>query len=480
MKRHHYIIIFAVSALIRLGFVVWEWSDYYVHHENTLSSIYFYQGYGLVAGYGYVRGIGEPAHTHLWDLYRRVSNENTRVTPAMAGPLPQEGAIPEMLHPPGMALLVAGANIIFNIKADVPIQIMGIIFDSIAAVLVYWIASTAFNKRVGLLVGILYSLFPPLARGPAAKSPDGLIAVFVVGCFFCILKGARTSRWQSLGWYAASGLMLGLGSYLRPDYMLMPAFLVLGLWAYTRRLIRSLSAMVLTQMVVLLVLFPWAYRNYNLSNRWIFTSTSVGATLITGLGKFTNPWGFGHADEDRHKQAAAQGIPSAWTSEADLYFRKLFVKSVKEEPGAFFKAVLLRIPFAIATPYDWGFANPVRLQIKGGTRQAQDHRDSVLRSRLKVLNSRPLYMLAAYWDRLIIMILSVCSFISVGVLFVKEWQNRGLVFLLVAPHVYAILAHLITHMQPRFILPTMYCWLIGLGYMLAQGWRHYNSGQLLL
>jgi hypothetical protein len=249
----------------------------------------------------------------------------------------------------------------------------------------------------------------------------------------------------------------------------------LGLWAYTGRLARSIGAMILVQIVVLLILFPWAYRNHNLSNRWIFTSTSVGGTLITGLGEHKNPWGFGPLDRNRGEQAAAQGIPSAWTSEADLYFRDLFIKSIKENPLAFFKAIAYRIPFAIVTPYDWGYDNPYRLQLKNSDQKR--HINSVLNSRLQVLKSRPFYIVAAYWDRFIICWFSLCCFICIGILFVKEWYRKGFILFLICPHLYAIFSHLVTHMSPRFILPSMYCWIFGLGYVLARGWQYQSTNR---
>jgi hypothetical protein len=110
--------------------------------------------------------------------------------------------------------------------------------------------------------------------------------------------------------------------------MLMPLFVGLGLWLYTRRFWQSFSAMVFAQVVVFLVLSPWAFRNYGICGRWVFTSSGVGATLITGLGEFNNPWGFGYTDEDRYKQAVLQGFSSAWSPGQIFisgdYFLKVF------------------------------------------------------------------------------------------------------------------------------------------------------------
>jgi 4-amino-4-deoxy-L-arabinose transferase-like glycosyltransferase len=480
-SKHYFYIIIAVTVFVRVLFMLWEWSGYHVKQPGTINTIYFYQGYGIAAGYDYVRGIAEPAHSHLWELYYKVHKENKRVTSEMAGPLPQEGAVPETLHPPGMPLLAAGLNQLSGMRADVPMQIMGILFNTIAVVLVYWITTVAFNRHIGFTAALLYALFPPLAWISVNKSPDGLIGVFVIASFVCIFVGTHRSGLRSLWWIALSGFLIGLGSYLRPDFLLLPLFMTVGLWAYKRRLLHSIGMMVLAQMIAFLVLLPWAYRNHTLTDRWIFTSTAVGPTLITGLGTYNNPWGFGGLDADRIAQASAQGIENAWSSEADLYFRKLFINSIKTNPAGFLKAVALRLPTALAAPYSWGFENPQRLQIKAADKKSKYHIDSVLKSRIKLLISKPLQIFSVYWDRLIIIAFSLCCLVAVGILLIKERQRFGLMIFIMIPNIYDILSHMSTHMEARYILPTMYCWIIGLAYLINRGWRYrFNKQQVSL
>ena len=45
--------------------------------------------------------------------------------------------------------------------------------------------------------------------------------------------------------------------------------------------------------------------------------------------------------------------------------------------------------------------------------------------------------------------------------------RRPVILLLLALHVYAIGSHLVVHFEPRFVLPSMFALLVGLGYMLA-------------
>jgi 4-amino-4-deoxy-L-arabinose transferase-like glycosyltransferase len=468
-KKRQLIAVLLIAILVRVGCMVWSWSGYYFAGElNELSKNYFREGYSIAAGYGYVRGDGK-AVEYFDSLYGHILSENFRINPDTAGPLPAEGVEFQMLHPPGMALLIAGMHSIFAIRSDMPIQIIGIILDTIAVGLVYWMSYTFFGLRVGFAASLTYALFPPLIYySSAAKLPDGLLSVFICGSVACVLKAIYSKGRHEVSWYGASGLMLGLGSYLRPDYMLMPLFMGLGLWLYTWRFWRSFAAMALAQVVVFLVLFPWAYRNHNICGRWVFTSSSVGATLITGLGEFHNPWGFGYTDGDRQEQAQLQGFASAWGPEADLYFRKLFFQSVQQQPMAYLKSIIYRLPLALMPSLGWGYANPYKTQSFTKLREAGMDRYQAITHEFK-------YILEAYWDMLAISVLSFCNLLFVFVLFFKEQKQYGLILLLLSPHIYSILSHILTHMEPRLLLPSIFSWLIALGYVLARGWQYRHA-----
>lgn len=468
MRKRNFILVIVIAGLVRTGFMLWSWSGHYYTIPNaTLVVSYLRDGYSIAAGYGYTTAnINTPAERYLNHLYERVNSGNIRLTPKMAGPLPTDGARPQMLHPPGMALLVAGINRFLGIRADEPLQVIGILFDSIAAGLVYWIISNFLSEKLGFVVGLAYALFPPLISASVSKTPEGLLSLFIVASLVSIMQASRSQNtWV---WYMTSGLIIGIGSYLRPDYIFMPLFMVLGLWAYTRHLIHSIKAMILAQVVVLLVLLPWAYRNHTLCGRWIFTSTSVGGTLINGLGEFNNAWGIGGLDEDRAREAAAQGLATPWDSEADLYFRDMFWQRIRQRPGAYILTVVKRLPLVLATPYGFGYSNPHK--VHSFTQIMQQSGED----RYQIIKTHPLYVIMAYWDYLVIGSFTLCCVVCVVVFFIKERYRRGLVLLLVCPHLYSIMSHLLTHLEPRFLLPSVFCWLIGFGYVLVRGWRNLN------
>jgi hypothetical protein len=287
------------------------------------------------------------------------------------------------------------------------------------------------------------------------------MAVFIVGAVACVWMAMTRGKNRWLGWCVLGGLVLGLGGYFRPDYLLLPVALGAGAWAMSRQFWVSARNLLVMQLVAIAMMLPWAWRNHELTGRWIFTSTDVGAALITGLAEYHNPWGFGASDADRGKQAAAQGFDSPWSSSADVYFRQLFWQSVKEHPLGYAKAVAKRIPLAAAPMLDFGFKNPLK------TETFNDARTQAGQDRYEVAASHPLRTLLSYAD--VLAMGGVCLFTLLADVFMfwRERRRWGLCFFLLSPHLYALGTHLLTHIEPRFLLPSIGFLLIGYGYLIG-------------
>jgi len=459
MTRSRTVKVFFYAAAFRLIFLVWSWMPWLAEPQDGMSKLYFKQGYGLAAGYGYIssEGNGGP---QLKNLYTLVEENKTPVTAETAPPLDRQDVWPEMLHPPGMAILIGGLYRLFHQPADIGVEIIGLLLDSLSAALLCVLIAQAWSPALGYASGLCYAFFPPLAFGAASsRSPEGLMGVFVTGTVFCVWMTVRpdTRRW--FGWSLLGGLTLGLGSYFRPDYLLLPVMLGLGAWAFTRQFWISVRNLLIVQLIALALLLPWAWRNHQLSGRWIFTSTSVGPTLITGLGEFHNPWGLGSSDTDRRKEANDHGLNGPWSPEADTYFRGLFWQSVAQHPLGYGVSVAKRIPLAVAPPLDWGFQNPWKQQTFLEARQANGQ------DRYDLLTAKSGHTMFAYGDVLAMAGVSFAALLGWIYLFSCERNRRGLCAFLFSPHLYALGSHILTHFEPRFLLPSLGWLLIGLAYI---------------
>lgn len=390
-------------------------------------------------------------------------HEQQRITPLNAPPLSSESSSPEMLHPPGMAVLVAAVHWLTGSCGYLAVEILGGLLDAVAACILYWTVATYFSARVGFTAAMIYALFPPLAyMSTFGKSPEGLQSVFVIGSLACVLQSTRSQGWKAVAWWIGGGSLVGVCAYLRPDYLLVPVALGAGLWLYTRNFWRSVLAAAALQAAALLILLPWAYRNHQLCGRWIFTSTGLGWTLVGGLGENSNPWGIQYLDKYRYIEAQAQGLSSPGCSEADLYFRQVFWEAVTSKPLGYAGVLVKRLPMIVLAPHNFGYSNPM----KTGRLV-----DDVASQGVSVIAGSPWYVLATYWDRLLMGLVGAATSICTAYMVFRERRRFGLIFLLLSPHLYSIGTHWLLHYEPRYVLPSTFSFLVGAAYVLCQGWK---------
>ncbi len=454
--------VFFCAAIFRLIFLIWGWTAWHAEPQDGMSQLYFRQGYGLAAGYGYVSPQGAGG-AQLKALYNLVTSQGLVATPQSAPPLPAGDVHFEMLHPPGLALLIAGLHRLVRGPAELPVEVAGLFLDSLAAVLFGWLVSEAFTPGIGYAAGLVYAFFPPAAYGATtARAPEGLMAAFIVGATACVWLAMTRGQQRWFQWCGLGGLVLGVGCAFRPDYLLLPVALGFGAWMMSRRFWVSVRNLVVMQIIALAVMVPWALRNHALCGRWIFTSTSVGATLITGLGEYHNPWGFGSSDTDRAQQAAAQGVASPWDPAADAYFRKLFWQSVEENPAGYLMTIVKRIPLAVAPPLDVGFQNPYKDNTIEQIRKQKNL------DRYDLLRAQPGHLLLAYGDVLAAAGVCLAALLADAFMFWRERRRWGLCLFLLCPHLYSVGTHLLAHFEPRFLLPSIWSLLIGLAYVFGR------------
>lgn len=134
----------------------------------------------------------------------------------------------------------------------------------------------------------------------------------------------------------------------------------------------------------------------------------------------------------------------------------------------FLSSIVKRLPMAILAPQGFGYKNPYKTSRFTDTmRKGQDRYD--------VIFSRPLYIIKAYWEFLLMGAISVAGLLSSLVMLFFERRRFGLVFLLLSPHLYSIGVHLLTYYEPIYVLPSMFSFLIGLAYVLSREWRHRDA-----
>ncbi len=461
-KFHNLLFFFLLSLAVHLTYLAWASSGFYFHKpgpELTLTKGKIYNGYGLAAGHGYCEYYND-AQNHIINLGHKIdSGEIEKVGPDSAKPLPSHTHYPNFRHPPGTSLLAWAFHRTFSGPADNYIRAFNILLNSFAAVLLAKIC-TILNRKIATLTTLLYIFcLPVLYHTAYMASSTGSLPFFLIASVAAVFKGLQANTLRSFFWFALAGFSLGLSGYFRSDYIVVPIFMLPGLILVKRNVLFAISRTALMAVVIALTLLPWAYRNHELCGRWIFTSAIGPAAFYAGLGTSPNPWNLVTSDQNLHAEARKAGFTHAWSPLASNYFKQRFRQCISEHPSAWLKSIVSKIPYALATPYYWGFNWPERKETY------MDFNAENL-DRFARFRKHPLDMLMKFADRAVAAILVFVSFTGVILIFIQKPISRGLLLIFLAPHICTIVMHVLIHWESRYTVPSLFCWNLGLAWLI--------------
>ena len=124
-------------------------------------------------------------------------------------------------HPPGYSILIAFVSNLFG-DSDAALQIIQILADSLAAVLVFLIALSLLDERTALIAGLLVAFAPQFTYNSVMLLPDTLSVLPILVAVYLL---ARTGKRPRLLAFAAAGALIGLSCWLRANAMLLILFL---------------------------------------------------------------------------------------------------------------------------------------------------------------------------------------------------------------------------------------------------------------
>ena len=459
-KKRWLLVIVLVGLIFRIIWSSLVYSPPFQSPYKSMSKMYVRSAYLIVLGEGYSQTLpSSPAQSYVDREIIKPHVEGKNLSSKSEYKIPNEGLYPETLHPPGTSILAAAVMIVTGVDGWKSLQILGIIFDLMGIVLIWYLSALLCPsvKWLPFISSLIYAIYPPLLSVVAAARDIAFMAPLTM---LALYNYVRYYQSRKVRYFLLSALVTGVASYFRPDALLFTAFLSLihvaeilnkpSLIKVSKFFLRPLVAIG----VALLLLLPWAIRNHEVVNRWVFTSTGSGCTLVTGLGAFHNPWGFGRSDLDRHKEAQAAGYLDGFDPAADKFFQEKFITAIKSDPSAFAKIVLLRIPMAIAPPYNLGLQIP-------------KESFGEIRARGEVSKNIP-NLIRAYWPEVLC---SLSAFLGlVGVFYMyRQTEAKSMVWLiLLLPYAYVVAVHLLTHMAPYYLLPAISSQIIGLAFIISQ------------
>lgn len=192
---------------------------------------------------------------------------------------------PDLLgHPLGYPLLLSLVHRP-GTSSDTVAQVLQMISDSLAALLLGLIAWELFPVAVGAVAGMLAAFAPQFSWNSLLLLPDSLAALpILVAAWFLMRNRKQTDQRRRLSLLLA-GALIGVSCWLRANALLLAPFLTLLFpWLYQRG--QRLRPALLLVAGALLLIAPLTIRNAIVFRSFIPVSLGAGQTLIEGLADY--------------------------------------------------------------------------------------------------------------------------------------------------------------------------------------------------
>ncbi|MEI8121636.1 MAG: glycosyltransferase family 39 protein [bacterium] len=251
--------------------------------------------------------------------------------------------------------LAFGSALGSALASSVSIQFMHALLAGVTCLLLIRLGTRAFDRRIGLLAGALYAVFPPAVVMGTRMHEINLTVPLIVWLVYEIMRTRTDGSWrQSLRLGGAMGLCL----LAEPSYGIFCAVAMVFLFAGARfPPSERFRQLLLSVLVGGLVLTPWLARNWVVHQKFVFVKSVAGLNMwfgnnpqATGSDRLA-PTSSGNGDCRYMTMAMepelARKIREAHTEiEKDRILGSAAVEFIREHPGqalklAFRKVVLL-------------------------------------------------------------------------------------------------------------------------------------------
>lgn len=424
-----------IAIIVRALYAYFGWTTNVLEaNNNSITVVYQRSAYLLAFGYGYQQTIPDsPSYFQLDSTINKINHFEP-----YSSTVTNIGRINTSHYPPGLPLIGAGLFKITKIPIAYLYQILGILIDLITIFYLFLLISKISTQKIAIIASWLYCLSPQAISLSISMTPDAYMPLLVLSTTYYFLQYLEH---KSFKYIIIIAIINGLGGYLRSDFILLPfAFNLLFLIRWKQfKLFNILKFNVAIAAISFLILTPWALHNKKKHGEFNPTSTSLGATLITGLSILPNPWNLGPTDYDRFAEAKNMGFDTPFESGANDMFTERFKSYIAEEPGYYAKTCLYRTGYFLTAPHGWG------LEVD---KYAKTY--SELRNEGAALGSFT-YLIGKYWTQMLSAIFTLISFLSLFI-FMRKPLDLNVKLILIAVFISVYLSHVFIHITSVYLM----------------------------
>jgi 4-amino-4-deoxy-L-arabinose transferase-like glycosyltransferase len=350
---------------------------------------------------------------------------------------------PESGESVGSSAVLAGLWEITGGERYLPLQILQAILDALTALLVYRIVMRLFGaRRAAIVASAVYALYPPIAWFTTNPYNDLWAIDFTVAIVAVFIEALNSDhRWR---WLVACGLLAGVGSYFRPNVLLLPPILVLATIGITgwREALRRGACVV---MISALLVVPWTVRNYEDFHVFIPATSSFWENMWEGLGEVV-PNDFGASAktlfaEVKRARPDLRPLSPAW----DGYLKGWVVRAIERHPWPYLRLLVRRI-------WSSTLGNHTTTWMRRGSVSPAAYRGGLL----AFIIQQPFDVLE-YLVQPAVFLLAMLGLALTW----RRWRRQHLILVAVALAV--LVPYVLIHMDGRYVLPVDFVYFTWIG-----------------
>ncbi len=156
------------------------------------------------------------------------------------------------------------------------VSLVQVFLSSLTCVLIYFIAREAFNKKTAAAAGFISCFYAPfIFYTPIMLSETPGVFLIAAALYPLIKSDGR----PELKYIVPGGILLGLASLARPNFMLFAPFFLLYIFLKTKDLKKFSFYFVPFSLSVVAVILPVTIRNYAVSGEFVLISANFHETF---------------------------------------------------------------------------------------------------------------------------------------------------------------------------------------------------------